>query len=116
MRAIILLALAGCSNFIRSPPPRTTPPRPVECTSSRVLPVVDLVGFGALGLVSYAAADFDGYDCSGDCSDHFDGGVLAVGLLLASPFLVSSILGFYKTEQCADRKQEWEIFSASQSP
>lgn len=77
---------------------------PVTCTTSRVLPVVDLVIGAALGALvfgtTYSAIEDFNQDCSpGQCYRPW-GPALLGGFLVVSPWWISSAVGVSDTHQC----------------
>lgn len=107
-RALLLVGalLPACSfAFVEGPDEAMLTGRaPVTCTTSRALPVADLVIGAALGALvfgtTYAAIeDFD-QDCApGQCTRPL-GPALLGGFLVVSPWWISSAVGFSDTQQC----------------
>jgi len=123
---LALIALSGCSLvFVRRPP--STPleaSAPIECTTSRVAPLADLlVGLGGTGL-GIAMASSERPSCSSTCGFERSGdamwcsldrgletavvagSVIAIGVGVAV-MVVSSIRGFESTARCA-RLKGWQ--------
>jgi hypothetical protein len=113
-----MLAVSGCSLFVSGPPPRTVPPGPVECTRSRVLPVLDLVATGVVLVLAYGAADFDGVDCTPEdpCADGFDTGIFLGGAAIGAVFGAAGIWGLQKTAACEERGREYDAFMRDTAP
>jgi hypothetical protein len=102
MRALVaamtLVAVTGCSfTFVRPAPRVDTGARPADCTTSRVAPIVDAVPAAAAvgGGIAALLADDDGADGASFQVP------IAIGLFaLATPFAISSIVGFRRTAKC----------------
>ena len=99
MRALLVL-LSGCSFvFVQDVDPRA----PVACTTSRAMPVTDLV-VGALMASAAAAVTYAGVErinemCAGDCYHPWKPATLAA-FLVVSPWWISSAVGFSDTTAC----------------
>jgi hypothetical protein len=108
-----IVSCPGCSLvFVKRPLPaeRGLPERPGPCTSSKVLPTVDVViaGLQLAGTAvaaSASEADYDGSPISRE-------GDIALGVALAAVFATSAIYGFATTSRCTkleeQQSDEWE--------
>ena len=106
---VALPALTGCSFLFVTPPPSNTGslsgPRPGQCTSSVLAPVVDSV-IGGLQVARTAVA------ASADEAVYSDPNQLlsreadiALGVAFTTLFLASAGYGFYETSQCSELEQ-----------
>ncbi len=107
-RALLLAGalLPACSfAFVDGPDDAMLKQRaPITCTTSRALPLADLVVGAALGAlvvgVTYAAVDEVNEDCpSGQCQSA-RGPALIGGFLVVSPWWISAAVGASDTQQC----------------
>lgn len=104
--ALVCVLATGCSfTFVVEPDDAMlTHKAPVTCTTSRVLPVTDLViGTVLAGLVfgaTHAAVDSFNDECSpGGCYTPWKPALLAA-FLVTSPWFISSAVGFSDTQRC----------------
>lgn len=105
--AAALAATGGCSFIaVRRPPPPPVPPDvPIECTQSRVSPVLDtvgavatpLVGLGVWGLCSYISAM---QSWSSDPTHLNCGTVLWGTILSTAAYTGSAVYGYHYTGDC----------------
>ena len=101
MRALLVCALlSGCSLvFVEDVNPRA----PGTCTTSRALPVTDLVvgalAGGAVAAVTYGMVQRINGMCVGDCYHPWKPATLAA-FLVVSPWWISSAIGFSDTAAC----------------
>ena len=107
-RAVIVACalLPACSfTFVQGPSEAmVTKKAPITCTTSRALPIADLVIGAALGALvfgtTYAAIEELNEDCaSGQCYRPW-GPALLGSFLVVSPWGISSAVGFSDTHQC----------------
>ena len=103
----VTVALHGCSIVAVRGPSRHAATAAPDCTRSRVLPTLDVVAAIATVALAHAAADFDGFDCNNDCSDVYDGGTLAGGIILAVPLALSAGVGFVRVDRCRTATAQW---------
>lgn len=98
---LLALAMAGLSltsscswYFVRPPPADAASGEPLDCTTSRIPPMVDtLLALTDIGEAIYVGADAQ--------ATHKDAAV-AVGLALASVWALSATYGYWKTNRCED--------------
>ena len=88
---VISLALSGCSlAFVHGPPKEAAEMMPVDCTTARTWPIVDVLftlqfGFGALGATV----------------DKSQKRLTPIAMLaIALGFAASSVTGFYRVTKC----------------
>lgn len=96
LAAVALLA-SGCS-FIAMRAPVERAPAPPECTSTRAVAGLDLLAGGA-SLAAASQVDSDG---------GMSGSMTAILAIQAVPYLISSVYGFSRANQCRAAKQRWE--------
>ena len=101
MWRLAFVLLAGCSLAVRAPRP-TAPGVPPDCTSSRVLPVLDL----AFGIPSLLASGFIFYRLSAsNATDKDEAQKLAFGLAAyGGVATLAGGLGVRTTSQCRAAK------------
>ncbi|MFN0246835.1 MAG: hypothetical protein ACKV2T_07990 [Kofleriaceae bacterium] len=100
--------LSACSfAFVRelNDSANNPPPQPLICTTSRVLPTIDLIVGAILGGlvwgVTYAAVDDFNDECTGGgCGYRPWKPALLGSFLVVSPWWISSLVGYSDTKQC----------------
>lgn len=104
MKAVLALALAGCS-FVTMHGPHGSPPR---CTQSRVVPLADLVVAVASPFVVYSRVHGE---LNSDPPQELSPGVVGsvvISLPVWAVFGASSIYGFVKADRCSTAKREYQ--------
>ncbi len=97
---LLALAVSGCSFiFVRGPPSDRPQSAAVDCTSSVVAPVLDLIwaGLNGTGAVQAMATDQAAWDANTTTSR---GAVIGVGLAWLVISGASAIYGFKTTDAC----------------
>ena len=104
--ALACVLLSGCSfTFVNEPnEAMLTRKAPLSCTTSRSMPYTDLALGSILGaaifVTTYEAIESFNDECSpGNCYRAWKPALLAA-FLVASPWLISSAVGFSDTQQC----------------
>ena len=108
LSSLMVFGCGGCSYIFVSGKPSNAeslpPSEPVECTSSKVAPVLDTV-FAGLEVVrtgyalSQTEADYRGQQLS-------RGADIGFGAAFVALFASSAIYGYLKTGSCADAKEQ----------
>jgi len=108
--ALACAVLSGCSfAFVHELDEgiATGPSIPISCTTSRAMPVADLVlgavMAGAAAAVTYAAVERIDEMCVGECYHPWKPATLA-GFLVVSPWWISSAVGFSDTGRCREAR------------
>jgi len=89
------------------------PSEPPRCRPSPVAPILDAV-IPTVTIVAVASGELTA-DIDVD-SDQFNETVAAFALLASSPWLVSSIYGFYHRSKCKDAKRKHRDWQSQFSP
>ena len=115
--ALLVSSLSACSFlFTTKPRPRdaNSPPGPVECTSSKALPIVDssVVLGESIFLIAALARDDDSFGKQGVNRGLYIGGTSVV----AAVFLASALYGYDVTSKCQVRKGQAPDTKAPSSP
>jgi len=93
---VLILALSGCSLFMRGVEKDHKPPAPTDCQDFLVIPIVDGV-VGASGLAVTL-----GGPCFGSL------GSCALGLTASLGFMAAAALGYIKVKKCEKAKAQAE--------
>lgn len=106
--ALVLVLTSACSfAFVREPnEAMLTDQAPITCTTSRAMPIVDVVVGAILGSLvfatTYAAVESFNDECSpGQCYRPW-GPALIGSFLVVSPWWISSAVGFSDTHRCRE--------------
>ena len=112
-----LLLAAGCSVvFVKGPPDPHEPSVEPHCTTSRVVPVLDVLGSAALGVgsaVAFSGAEGPGPSFGPDMSERNaeQHRPWAIGMLVGSLALLSSgVVGMSRTSRCDEAHELHEAF------
>ena len=108
---LVLVALSGCSLFLQAKPPSPPPPAPapIECSQSRGYATADFVigtlaGL-AIGGLAYIASNI-GHENMGPKP----GQALLIGGIVASPWILSGVVGVRSARKCQRLVEERKRF------
>ena len=103
MRVLALTMLAACS-FVTVKGPRMTPGKYLECTTSRVVPIADLVTGGVLVAGGAAIAYWDRHDDTPQTGTKTY--VISIPAIVAGVvFLAASQYGASRVRQCREARE-----------
>jgi hypothetical protein len=105
--ALLLLVASGCSFALARPPPARLerPHEPVECSSERGVPTLDLAA--ALFSAYVAASAASQMKCKPGnfmCSEDFNKGALVAGLVGAAVWGTAAVRGYGAARRCDETR------------